>query len=360
MKRFQNIIILYVIVFINVTNISAQEIFCVRDEWTTGKYNFVDKQNRVLFSGNYRLISPFTEGVGIVQFNDINQTTAYIDTTGKLIRPQLPRGSYGKVILYPFSSNYGLVSYGVTVSGGRHCFFVNKNGEIMTEEFANAHSFSEGVAVVQLNNGTYRAIDTNLRTLFEIRSAAHDKDENTWFFKSGLLPVMNVRGEWGYIDKTGQLIIQPNLEFGANFNGDFAIARSNNFIFNKSGESIYIIEEKLDIRRQPMRRYPYIFNNKLIILDSEVTIHDLVNGSNQDVIIRISTGGISSPLFRFHALNLGEYFVVYNGIYNFSGERLATIPDNDVYYPNNRNTIWYNRYWVSNDYFVDLLQGITQ
>jgi len=340
-------------------NIFAQYIFCVQDEWATGRYNFVDSQNRVLFSGNFRLIDQFSEGMGIIQFDDINQTQAYIDSQGNVIRPQLPSGFTGHVILYPFSHDYALITTGDTVRYVSRQFFVNKRGEIVSEIFYRANSFSEGIAVVQSNRGTtYRAIDTNFRTLFEIRSADHNKDENTWKFKSGLLPVMNIREEWGYIDKTGQLIIQPNRQFGADFSGDYAISRSDTFVFNKSGETVYTIEPKTNLMRRVIR-YPYIFNGKLIILDLDVTIVDLVDRSKQDIVFRIPNQAIS-PLFRFHAHFLGEYFIVFNGIFNFSGERIATMPNSDVYYPDSINKIWYNRFWVGNNRFYDLLEIINQ
>ena len=353
------------ILFFDITNISSQEIFCFPDEWATGKYNFVDNQNKTLFSGNFYLKSEFTEGMGIVQFTDFNNTLAYVNAQGKVFIPQFPKNSFGMITLYPFSNGYGLVRRGVTAGRSGIFFFINKNGEKVSETYTDANSFSEGMAVVQSNNGTYRAIDTNFRTLFEIRSADHNKDINEWQFKSGLLPVMNIREEWGYIDKTGQLVIQPRIEFGNDFYGDFAISRSNRFIYNKSGKVVYTVESKYDIRNQPMRRFFYIFNDKLVILDYEFTIHNLVDQSKQDIVVKIEnkSNPLSySPLSRYHAYNLGEYMLCYDGIYDYSGNKITELPNNGVYTPTFNNyskeKIWYNRYWVQNDSIIDLFQYI--
>ena len=112
--------------------------------------------------------------------------------------------------------------------------YINKSGEtvISNPEFQGAHSFSEGLASVKINN-KWGYIDSTGNFVIE------PQYETVGKFSDGIAKVM-VNGVWAYIDKAGNYISDIRYINCTDFNNGLAAVLTHNnadwqFI-NKSGE----------------------------------------------------------------------------------------------------------------------------
>ncbi len=210
----------------------------------------------------------------------------FIDTTGS-IALEIPYDTYWGV----FREELLQVVYSQYFIG-----FINKSGELVIETpFGEARNFSEGFAVVKTSQNIFNgrretkwgAIDKNGRIIFEadfddlhdyseeiavaqkgaqfhfvnkqgaITYSFHEKDyhldsNGTKKFSEGLIAVSETgTNKFGFMNKEGRIIIEPQFENAANFSEGLARVsiRQNHreylgFI-NTAGE--YVIEPKFDI-----------------------------------------------------------------------------------------------------------------
>lgn len=117
----------------------------------------------------------------------------YVDKTGKyIINSQFDDAFNFSEGLALFKSNDG--KYG----------FIGEDGNyVINPIYKDATSFSEGLACVVMENGKPQFINKENKILFTV-----DKAEICFGFSEGMARV-KIKGKWGYIDKTGKLIINP-------------------------------------------------------------------------------------------------------------------------------------------------------
>ena len=148
-----------------------------------GKWNFIDKNCKLLSNTGFDNACKFSEGVAIVVLNDKYN---FIDRNGKFL------SNTGFDGVGDFSEGFARVQL-----NGKYNF-IDKNGKFLSNMgFDYMWNFSEGFALVQLN-GKYNFIDRNGKLL-----------SNTWFdymwnFSEGFARV-RLNGKYNFIDKNGNL-----------------------------------------------------------------------------------------------------------------------------------------------------------
>lgn len=95
--------------------------------------------------------------------------------------------------------------------------FIGEDGKyVVNPIYKDASSFSEGLACVVMENGKPQFIDKNNKILFIV-----DKAEYCFGFKEGLARI-KVKGKWGFVDKTGKVVVNPIYEDALDFRDGLA------------------------------------------------------------------------------------------------------------------------------------------
>lgn len=167
------------------------------------KSGYIDKKGNLVLKGNY--FYEFSDGLA----SDIS-CSKYIDKTGKVIVDisKLGDSSVDGVCSY---FNDGLL---LTKLNNHYFGYVNKNGKLVIKTNAKTNedysplalSFSDGLAYIELNN-KWGFIDKTGKIVIKPRFIK-DFDGNIFEdmrFKNGLARVKE-KDKYGYIDKTGKFI----------------------------------------------------------------------------------------------------------------------------------------------------------
>ena len=159
---------------------------------------------------------------------------------------------------YPFSEGFAVV-YKKEFGRG---YFIDKNGEEQPNSYEFAYSFGDGVAEVSdYVNGklTSSFIDKNFKKVLHVPNNMSAKIGGV--FSNGVFPVYKTTGvkeyEYGYIDKTGRLVIPFKYKRAGNFKNGFAkvdveVAENE----KKTIKTLYVDTKG--------NEYPYNPNDKLI------------------------------------------------------------------------------------------------
>jgi hypothetical protein len=95
--------------------------------------------------------------------------------------------------------------------------FINEDGKyVVNPIYKDASNFSEGLACVVMENGKPQFIDKKNKIIFTV-----DKAEFCCGFKEGLARI-KVKGKWGFIDKTGKVVVNPIYDDAKDFNDGLA------------------------------------------------------------------------------------------------------------------------------------------
>ena len=148
-----------------------------------GKYNFIDRNCKLLSNTGFDYASDFSGGFALVE---LNNKLNYIDKNGKFL------SNTGFDYVSDFSEGFARVFL-----NGKYNFIDNNVKLLFNTWFDNVGDFSEGFARVSLN-GKYNFIDRNCKLL-----------SNTWFdyasdFFEGFGRV-RLNYKWNFIDKNGKL-----------------------------------------------------------------------------------------------------------------------------------------------------------
>ena len=170
---------------------------------------FIDHDAKTVFEVPLDVTLGFREGIAGVLYKG---TLAYFDRTGKKISPPLDYGPSS----HSFSE--GLVPVGIKGKTG----FMDRTGKIViAAQFEDAEDFSEGLAPVKIQS-----------------------DETTWCPREPSGSRSGFTMKWGYIDKTGKLVIPPQFESAAPFSEGLAAINQcdTGFFIDKSGKKIMLGE----------------------------------------------------------------------------------------------------------------------
>jgi len=285
------VLLLAVLVFaLPAQAVFAQELLPLKDTRNAEKFGYQDNTGKAVIPPKFAEVYMFSENIGIVMVDGWDDGYGgrrdYINIKGDVIT-----GHIHKIDNISFFSNgYGLIG-GITAQGNKDSFFfVDANGKIVSKEYEDAYSFSDGAALVK-ENGKWFAVDTKFTVLCETpgepyywwqSGAAHYN-----YFKSGLLAVSSDGKKWGAIDKTGKTIIPQTLDGSFAFNGNYAALygrNDKNFqVIDRKGAVVYSYESD-----KSFSIIDYLEDGKIISYNEtynyrdgtqvlEVMLHDIAN-----------------------------------------------------------------------------------
>ena len=172
---------------------------------------------------------PFSDGMARVAFAD-NYQSGLIDETGSVILE-------GKILMKMgnYSSGYALIEYDMLDYN-----FIDKNGDkVFDNNVYYLQRFSDGLALISKGkNEPSIVIDNKFHEVFVVpEEFAIDP------FSNGLAVIKKINRkilhtDYGYIDKTGKVLVYPYLYWAEDFSEDVAVVNRNQFI-NKKGEFIF-------------------------------------------------------------------------------------------------------------------------
>ena len=109
--------------------------------------------------------------------------------------------------------------------------FIDKKGEFaFGKTYRSVSVFSEGLAWVSPHNSIPTAIDEKGKEKFSIKNAEHVK-----IFKDGFSAYSvkdSISEKWGFVDKTGKTVIQPQFEETGNFSEGLCAVKDENGNWN--------------------------------------------------------------------------------------------------------------------------------
>lgn len=182
-----------------------------------GYYGYMDYEGNVVIPAQYEYASPFSSGIAEVT-TEKGQT--YIDKEGNVV-------FYAEDILNQFDLEssypdiYAFHDGMARVSTYDSVGYINTKGEfvIPMNIYYNGYDFSDGVVEVYDSNYVSSFIDTAGNVLF-----TPNPNYSYYGFSNGLAAVYDYdNGQYGYVDKTGELVIPTTLDEATSFVGDLAV-----------------------------------------------------------------------------------------------------------------------------------------
>ena len=197
------------------------------------KWGFINKSGEMIVQPQYEYISDFSEGAALVK---VDEKWGFIDKVGNIvIEPKFDDA-------WPFSEGFALVKE------SEKWGFIDQQGEVVIPlRFDRSYS-SEGTGFLfkpgpegpiwisyDKNGRAYRKGLVDWLTRCNISLMGHwcyqqgtssSSETNNWVdnFSEGLARVI-VDQKWGYIDKTGNTVIEPKFQFGSSFSQGLAVVQ---------------------------------------------------------------------------------------------------------------------------------------
>lgn len=166
------------------------------------KYGFIDSKGAVVVPLQYEWASNFSDGLAVVRDNELYGA---IDKTGKVVIP-IEYASLGD-----FNDGFAAAAYPAQDMNYQYGLINKDNKEVIPFMYEQMGRFSEGLVAVQ-KDGKWGYVDQSNKPVIAI-----DLDyEQVNDFSSGLAAVFSYKEnsdnmKYGYIDKTGQLVIPMNF-----------------------------------------------------------------------------------------------------------------------------------------------------
>lgn len=195
------------------------------------KGGYINKQGEFIIAPLFDSAAEFSQGLAVVRMGDHTTNKNYIPGKYGLI------DKTGKMIVAPKFDAIGDFSEGLALVKMRGKWgFINRSGEIVIKPiFSNAYEFSEGLALVWIDK---KAGYINSSGQFVIKP----QFQNGRSFSEGLARVRYKQyGNWGYIDKTGKLAIEPQFVDAGNFSEGVAWVNGPACI-NRDGQKIDLVK----------------------------------------------------------------------------------------------------------------------
>ena len=183
------------------------------------KWGFVNREGKEIVPLQYSEVKPFCEGCAAVSLKDL---WGFVDMEGKEIIPL----KYDDIL--DFSE--GLAGVALSKKWG----YVDKTGtEVIPPKYARVCNFSEDMAAVGFNK-LWGFIDRKGNELIPPKYKKPYSENNIPFkpgplypgrFSCGLAPVWNdAEKKFGFVNKTGEMIIPPRYSAVSNFSNGYALA----------------------------------------------------------------------------------------------------------------------------------------
>lgn len=175
-----------------------------------GKYGFIDTTGAMVIANEYDDASDFSEGLAFVGQKDDTGSLKYyiIDTSGDVIAP------IGTVT----GTHYSQSLAPVRIGEGKYTYYNRRGKQAFDAVFGAAGDFAENLAPVK-SEGKWGFI--NASGEFVIQPAYQQARS----FSGGYAAVMDDTGKWGFIDAIGTAVIECKYEEVGDFSEGYALAR---------------------------------------------------------------------------------------------------------------------------------------
>lgn len=236
----------------------------------TGKKGFIDESGKIVIKPNFDEVSSFYDGIAIAEDG---MEKFYINSLGQKILKNPFK-------IHDFSCGYGLVET------NKEYYFIDKTGKVVSPKYRYANSFSDDKAIILKENKLY-AINKSFQILFEIEVDPRNSGEYFGYFHDGLMPVKNIKDEWGYLDSNGSLTLKPSYSYPGKFYNGHAIVLDKEgkcMLINKIAEKIY--EFKME-RNFTMPSF-LLFKDKLIYTMGRGIIHIVSLQDKSEKVVNVS------------------------------------------------------------------------
>ena len=166
------------------------------------KYGFIDTKGEVVVPFQYQEANNFSEGLAVVR---VNERYGAIDKTGKVVIP-VKYGSLGD-----FNEGFAFAAYPSQDMDYEYGLIDKKNKEVIPFMYQQMGNFSEGLVAVQ-KDGKWGYVNKENKPVIAI-NLDYEKVND---FSNGLAAVFSFEEnsdnmKYGYIDKTGKLVIPMNF-----------------------------------------------------------------------------------------------------------------------------------------------------
>lgn len=194
-----------------------------------GYWGYINKNGETIIPFRYLNPYPFHEGYARV-YSEERKKNIIIDNKGNVV-PNMPNTHYG---FLPFSEGWAVVK-----PDEYTCYYIDKQGKRVTRDFDEARPFSDGLAAVRSRQkGLWGYIDKTGEIVIPYQYTTARP------FREGLAAV-----DGGYIDKSGNWVIPPIYRETTSFENGYALvkkSRTTVCVINKSGNELCYYTNEYD------------------------------------------------------------------------------------------------------------------
>ena len=165
------------------------------------KWMFINKRGEIAVNKEFQQCSRFSEGLATI---NIGEKYGYMDKSGAFIIPPL----------YHSANDFkeGLASVG---HSARSNIFIDRNDRVVinNRHFQSRDSFSEGLAAIEID-GKLGFINKAGEIVIEPKFMSYGQ------FNKGFLLVLRLsrdENQYGFIDVSGNFVIEPKYDYAHNF-----------------------------------------------------------------------------------------------------------------------------------------------
>ena len=190
---------------------------------TEDGYGYINKSGLIVVKPQFESASDFNEGFAAISYDNPfrgNPKCGYIDRAGRFVVPP-------KYKLEPLPRRFseGLacvnIGYGCKHQPNDRYGFIDKTGRIAIEpQFEWAGDFNEGLALVNLVNKKKALVNKTGQLVVTL----DNRFDCVGIFREGLAFVQ-LGDKFGYIDKTGTIVIEPKYEDACFFSEGLACVK---------------------------------------------------------------------------------------------------------------------------------------
>lgn len=223
-----------------------------------GEYGFINEKGKFVINPQFDDAEQFHDGLALVETDG---NSGFINKKGKYVIGPLEcedalSFSEGLTFVSPYDS-------------GPVCYDTKGNVKFELSEVAKVYSFNEGMARIVDVEGNYGFIDKNGTVI--VNPQFKDAED----FSEGLAAVED-NGNWGYIDKKGNYVINPQF--------DNAVVFSEGLAAFKSGKTYGFVNKKGEIVINPQFMMAGDFKNGLAVVVSKNEKCGFINKKGKYVI----------------------------------------------------------------------------
>lgn len=191
------------------------------------KWGYINKKDELVINPTYQLCYEFSNGYAKVQ---VKNKWGLIDKTGKfVVEPQ-----------YYDITDFSGEAYGYQEILGKPWGLRELNGsERNMDTVKKMYNFREGLAPARNTKDLWGFINDSGEWVIEPTYT------NAHIFSSGLASVEVNYSKWGFINKEGEIVISPKYDRHGIFRGSWARVEIGNTVYyiNKQGEEVYYFDK---------------------------------------------------------------------------------------------------------------------